>query len=129
MLYNRGARPYIGATESMTRIKSTHRRSHVTWQWAPPMQRTPKVCLCHTSLNGKPVVEVLHRLFKCTAHPLESTQWDGEGFCFLGDIMRGNAIIEKVHHRWAIVKQGERRLEPQAAVDDRARETTASGWR
>ena len=31
---------------------------------------TPKVCLCHTSVMGKPVVEVIHRLFIGQALPL-----------------------------------------------------------
>ena len=52
----------------------------------------PKVYLYLSKVNGKPVIAAFHRPSVYEAHPITITEWDGEAFCFRGDVMPGNHI-------------------------------------
>ena len=88
------------------RCGQLHRRFRVTGPNLPTPQELfelavstsnviPKAYLCLVERGGKPRIEAVHRPFRYSAHPLETTQWDGEVFVFLGDLMRGNAIVTR----------------------------------
>ena len=42
----------------------------------------PKVYLCLTTVNDKPIVSAFHRPSTCRAHPIHASEWDGKNFVF-----------------------------------------------
>ena len=52
----------------------------------------PKVYLFLSSVDDKPIISAFHRPSTYQAHPIRTSQWDGQSFVFSGDVMAGNHI-------------------------------------
>ena len=77
----------------------------------------PKVYLYLSKVNGKPVIAAFHRPSVYEAHPITITEWDGEAFCFRGDVMPGNHIPMFKFPDQAFERTELQRVPTMAAID------------